>query len=54
MPPFSDEFHELMRQQSSYSALVAWLQQQKGCSYAEACKQMNQMLKQYRHQHAAS
>lgn len=53
MNPLSDEFHELMLQQTSYSALVAWLQQRQGFSYTEACQQMNQMLQQYRHHHAA-
>lgn len=54
MSPLSDEFDDLMRQQTSYSNLVAWLQQRQGYSYPEACKQMNHMLQQYRQHHAAS
>ncbi|MDB9529582.1 hypothetical protein PN498_26565 [Oscillatoria sp. CS-180] len=54
MTPLPDEFHDLMRQQTSYSALVAWRQQHQGCSYAEACQQINQMLQLYRQRSAAS
>ena len=54
MSPLSDEFYDLMRQQTSYSNLVAWLQERQSCSYADACKQMNHMLQQYRQHHAAS
>ena len=54
MTPLSDEFHDLMRQQTSYSALVAWRQQQQGCSYTEACRQINHLLRLYRQHYAAS
>jgi hypothetical protein len=54
MNPPLDELHELIRQQASYSMLVAWLQQRQGCSYGEACQQINQTLRQYRQQHQAS
>jgi hypothetical protein len=53
MTPLPDEFHELMRQQTSYAALVAWRQQQQGCAYAEACQQINLLLQQYRQHYAA-
>jgi hypothetical protein len=54
MDPSLDELHALIRQQASYSMLVAWLQQRQSCSYPEACKQINHTLRQYRLQHQAS
>jgi len=53
MNPLSEEIHELIRQQASYSVLVAWLQKRQGCTYQEACKQVNQVLQQYRIDHTA-
>ena len=50
----SDEFHDLMRQQTSYSALVAWWQRQHGGSYAEACQHINHLLRLYRQVYAPS
>ena len=50
--PLPDEFHELMRQQTSYAALVTWQQQQQSCTYAEACQQINHLLQQYRQHYA--
>jgi hypothetical protein len=53
MNSLSEEIHELIRQQASYSVLVAWLQKRQGCTYQEACKQVNQVLQQYRLDHTA-
>jgi len=52
MTPLSDDFHDLMRQQASYATLVAWRQRQQGCSYAEACQQINHLLRLYRQHYA--
>jgi hypothetical protein len=50
----TEDLHELIRQQASYATLVTWLQQRQGCSYREACIQLNEELKQYRQLYASS
>lgn len=43
-----NELHELIRNQASYSELVAWVQKHSGCSYREACIKVNGEMQQYR------
>jgi hypothetical protein len=47
-----NELDELIRQQASYDALVAWIQKRDKCEYLQACLKLNQVLKQYRLQHS--
>jgi hypothetical protein len=49
-----DELNELIRQQASYSSLVAWVQQRTGHSYRDACLTVNRIMQQYRRQHLTS
>lgn len=46
-----DELNELIRQQASYSSLVAWVQKHTGHSYRDACLTVNRVMQRYRHQH---
>ncbi len=43
-----DELHDLIRQQASYTKLVAWLQQKEKCAYRDACLRLNEELAKYR------
>ena len=49
-----DELHVLIRQQASYSDLVAWIRKREDCQYLTACAKLNAELKQYRLKHLAS
>lgn len=49
-----DELNELIRQQASYSSLVAWVQKHTGRSYRDACLTVNRVMQRYRHQHQAA
>jgi hypothetical protein len=46
-----DELNELIRQQASYSSLVAWVQKHTGRSYRDACLTVNHVMQRYRRQH---
>jgi hypothetical protein len=46
-----DELDTLICQQTSYSRLVEWIQEQQGCNYLTACTRLNEALKQYRLRH---
>jgi hypothetical protein len=48
-----DELNDLIRQQASYSSLVAWVQKRTGRSYRDACLTVNRVMRRYRHQHQA-
>lgn len=48
------ELDDLIYQQASYSALIAWMQKYSACSYIEACTQVNAELQRYRLQHQGS
>lgn len=48
-----DELNDLIRQQASYSSLVAWVQKHRGRSYRDACLTVNRVMQRYRHQHQA-
>ena len=49
-----DELHVLIRQQASYSDLVAWIRKREDCQYLTACAKLNAELKRYRLKHLAS
>jgi hypothetical protein len=45
------DLDKLIREQASYSELVAWMQKSKGCSYQEACAKVIKEIQQYRLKH---
>lgn len=51
IPSSMNDFYDLIRQQASYSALVAWMQKRQTCSYQAACLRVNVEMQQYRLTH---
>ena len=48
-----EKLHGMIKQGSSYSEMVLWLQKRQGCSYLQASLLLNEELRRYRLQHGA-